>query len=164
MKSRKLLHIAGRANWIGADGSVTFIDGRSGDLITSFGSNFHGYRNITIGCKKFSVHRLVAMSFLDGYSDDLQVDHIDGDKADNRVENLRMVDDYQNHRGFRTKSSGCSSKYRGVYRDIARSRWVAKIGINGKSKNLGSFNCEHKAALAYNAAAIEAGFATEALN
>lgn len=42
------------------------------------------------------VHRLVAMFYLDDYSEDLQVNHKNGIKTDNRVENLEMVTNQQN--------------------------------------------------------------------
>ena len=42
------------------------------------------------------VHRLVASAFLDDYSEDLQVNHINGIKSDNRVLNLEMMTRHQN--------------------------------------------------------------------
>ena len=46
--------------------------------------------------KPYKIHRLVAMFYLDDYSDSLQVNHKNGVKADNRVENLEMVTNQQN--------------------------------------------------------------------
>lgn len=46
--------------------------------------------------KGYKVHRLVAMYYLEDYSDDLQVNHINGNKQDNRVENIEMTTNAQN--------------------------------------------------------------------
>ena len=57
--------------------------------------NRNGYCKVTLQKEKyrkmFSVHRLVAQAYLKNYSNTLQVDHINGIKTDNRVENLEMV-------------------------------------------------------------------------
>jgi hypothetical protein len=48
-------------------------------------------------CRKIvKLHRLIAACFLDNYSDSLQVNHINGIKTDNRIENLEMVTNSQN--------------------------------------------------------------------
>lgn len=46
--------------------------------------------------KPMRLHRVVAMKFLEDYSDDLQVNHKNGIKDDNRIENLEMVNNAQN--------------------------------------------------------------------
>ena len=57
--------------------------------------NKNGYCKVTLQKEKhrkmFSVHRLVAQAYLKNYSNTLQVNHINGIKTDNRVENLEMV-------------------------------------------------------------------------
>ena len=57
--------------------------------------NRNGYCKVTLQKEKyrkmFSVHRLVAQAYLKNYSNTLQVNHINGIKTDNRVENLEMV-------------------------------------------------------------------------
>lgn len=55
----------------------------------------YGYFRITLSNndkrKSYYVHRLVAKAYLKKYNDNLQVNHINGNKKDNRVENLEMV-------------------------------------------------------------------------
>lgn len=55
-----------------------------------------GYSYITLAKKVYQVHRLVAKAFLENYSEDKQVDHINRVRTDNRVINLRMVTNHQN--------------------------------------------------------------------
>jgi hypothetical protein len=48
------------------------------------------------GRKPFRLHRLIAKAFLEDYSEELQVNHKDGDKSNNNVNNLEMVTPSQN--------------------------------------------------------------------
>ena len=61
-----------------------------------------GYYRVTFSNnhkrKSYFVHRLVAMAFLDNYSDTLQVNHIDGNKLNNCIDNLEMVTIQENIR------------------------------------------------------------------
>lgn len=95
------------------------------------------------------VHRLVGEAFL-GLTADRQVDHIDGDRTNNRLENLRLATHSQNRRNSRSRSS-CGMK--GVSRH--RKRWSAKITIDGKLKHLGIYDTPEEAHAAYCAAAKE---------
>ena len=102
--------------------------------------------------KHLTVHQLVAITFLnhkpDGYK--IQVDHINREKLDNRLENLQLL----NSREHSTKDRkvGGSSKYVGVNWHKSSNKWIAKIWVDGKSKYLGLFEDEYEAHLAYQSA------------
>lgn len=159
-----IVFVGGRMNVAHDDGSIGFFDLRSGEWSRKFGSNSHGYRRINIRGRNFPVHRIIAKAHLDDYSEDLQVDHINGSRPDNRIENLRMVTASQNNRARKRKSEGKSSEYRGVYWYKAGCKWHAQISINRKSEHLGYFDDEIDAAKAYDKAAIRHGFLNEAIN
>lgn len=86
----------------------------------------------------FNVHRLVAISFIDGYAEDKVVDHIDGDKTNNNVSNLRWVSqtiNLTNRKECNTFSGETGVEYRS---DMAKSKpWLARVKIKGKTHNLG---------------------------
>lgn len=86
-----------------------------------------------------------------------QIDHINHDGLDNRRENLRFCTSEQNNRNRRPRV-GVSSAYKGVSREqeAALKEWRAQIRVNGKSVNLGQFDNEIDAAIAYDNKAKEA--------
>jgi hypothetical protein len=97
--------------------------------------------------KTYTVHKLSIMSFLNIESDrENHIDHINFDKSDNRLSNLRVISARENT--SRVKR-GSSSKYVGVYFMKSRSKWDARIKFLGKVKHLGYFDDEYQAHLAY---------------
>lgn len=82
----------------------------------------------------------------------MEVDHINGDRLDNRRENLRLVTRQQNARNRGANRSNRSG-YKGV--SLGHSAWLAYIAISGKNIALGSFKTAEDAAKAYNEAAIK---------
>lgn len=95
-------------------------------------------------CKSFRVHRIVATTFLG--ENNLYVNHIDGNKLNNRLGNLEFVSARENV-NHKYKSSKKQSKYAGISR--CRSDWKATIHLNGKSIFLGLFKTEQEAHQAY---------------
>ena len=130
--------------------------------ITSGTATDRGYRTFYINGKAVRAHRLIAMAFLPEYSEHLSVDHINGIKHDNRLENLRMATASENNMGSR-KITGLS-RYRGVYLNKKTGRWVAQARKNHKKYTMGSFVTEEEAATAYNKKIKTLGFPKEALN
>jgi hypothetical protein len=124
----------------------------------------NGYLRIRIGDKRFLAHSLIAQAFLADFNDFPQVDHIDGDKANNNPSNLRMVTSARNHLGHLDKKEGCSSQYRGVTWSKLNKKWKAQCSINKKPKYLGLFDSECDAAIARDTYAFSQGFALEGLN
>jgi hypothetical protein len=96
----------------------------------------YGYTEITLDRKSYPAHRLVWL-YNHGVFPVEQVDHLDGNRTNNRLENLREVSHCVNGRN-RTKSCNNSSGITGVY--LRNNYWIATwINILGKPKQK-SFN------------------------
>ena len=112
--------------------------------------NNSGYIPIKFDNKKnYLLHRVIYKYHNDDFditdtSYNNLIDHININSLDNRIENLRAVNNSQNQRN-KNKKENCSSKYRGVSYKKSDSKWRAQISINGKVKNLGSFINEEDA-------------------
>ena len=114
--------------------------------------NKNGYINIGINNKLYPLHRIIYKFHNEEwditYSHSNQIDHIDIDPTNNKIENLRRVNNSQNQRN-KNKFKNCSSKFKGVCWNKPSSKWVAYIRIDGKIKHLGSFTNEEEAAEVY---------------
>lgn len=84
-----------------------------------------------------------------------QIDHIDHNGLNNLTNNLRIVSASQNRYNQRPQSTPSKySIYKGVSWDKTRSKWTAKI-YQGKTVNIGRFESETDAAIAYDKMAIK---------
>lgn len=79
------------------------------------------------------------------------VDHVNGDRLDNRRANLRTVSVGQNNANSAKRPS--RTGYRGVYPFGQSGRFVAQISVDGRLQSLGLHETPEAAALAYDAAA-----------
>jgi hypothetical protein len=149
-----------------SDGSVEVHGSRSRGR--SFGGDDgKGYRRIMMKWTASYVHELIAMAFVGDRPKGYDVDHINGNKADNRPSNLRYVTRSQNLRGHQ-KVRG-KSKYRGVSINKSNPKFIVRVGLgrdsNYKNKYLGSFTDEKEAAIARDTFCFEElGFPLEGLN
>ena len=119
--------------------------------LMNLNKNNNGYIRIVLKNKKkerrtFKLHRIVYYAFnmerFDIYdtSMDNSIDHINGNKSDNRISNLRNVT--HQHNTFNTKAKGYSFHKRD-------NKYQAKIKIDGKVKHLGYFKTKTGAKLKY---------------
>lgn len=84
------------------------------------------------------------------------VDHINGNKSDNRRENLRLVSPHQSVTNVPKRNiKNPTSKYKGVSQSNSSGKWRSRIISNGKEHLLGLYMTQEDAAIAYNRAARE---------
>lgn len=125
-----------------------------------------GRMNVPAGCTRpdgriqvkvlkrmFKAHR-ICWALHHGEWPTADIDHANGDPADNRICNLRLASKMENNRNQK-KREGCTSGYKGVTWDRNWRKWRAAIRVEGQLIRLGSFDDEYQAHLAYCRAADE---------
>ena len=98
----------------------------------------------------YDIHRLVALYFIPNPENKKYVDHINRDKHDNRIENLRWTDAREN-----TLNSEKHENSKGYSWSKQKQRWRACIRINRKLKHLGYVKTEEEARKLYEKAVDE---------
>jgi hypothetical protein len=110
------------------------------------------YLNIRLvkdgACKTFKPHRLAAIHFVDNINNYKCVDHIDGNKLNNHVSNLRWCTIRENS-SFSNRNVNKTSKYAGVCWYKRLNKWQAQAKINGKKIYIGLYKTEQDAYEAY---------------
>lgn len=95
-----------------------------------------GYVRVTIEQRKYLAHRIIFLMFNKEVPSTL--DHINGKKDDNRIENLRKASFQEN--GFnKSKYKNNTSGIKGIYWYSRDNRWIARIMVDKKDIYLGSF-------------------------
>jgi hypothetical protein len=113
----------------------------------------NSYAVIKINGMPFKAHRLAWLHF-HGVWPEHQIDHIDENKSNNRISNLRDVPQSMNqHNAIKPRKDGTSG-YRGVSWDKGKTRWRAQIEVNGQKQYIGLFDTPKAAHAAYLAAKL----------
>lgn len=100
------------------------------------------YAAISINGKKVLLHRYLMGMHEEEYSIKKVVDHINGDKLDDRVQNLRVCEHKDNMKNIRK-----GNKVIGVSQ-LKNGKWAARIMHNYKGMHLGYFDTEQEAVIA----------------
>jgi hypothetical protein len=116
--------------------------------------NKRGYVEIRYNHTTYRAHRV---AWYLHYKEDAAksgIDHINGERSDNRIENLRLATPGENAKNMR-KREGTTSKYKGASWHKATGKWQAQIKVDGSNIYLGYFDNDWDAHLAYCKAAAE---------
>ena len=112
-----------------------------------------GYRFCKLYDKSYATHRLIWFYHY-GVWPENDLDHINGIRDDNRIENLRECNDQTN--SFNRKShKNSTSKYKGVSWKARDKVWTSQYCVNGKVFYIGNYKSEIEAAKAYDNKAKE---------
>lgn len=110
-----------------------------------------GYKRITLFGKRYFAHRLAWIYMKESIPDKMQIDHINRNRDDNRIENLRLATSTENKRNCK-KTKVNKSGYKGVHFDSAKRlvrKWRAQIRIGNKQIIIGRYYTPEEAYAAY---------------
>jgi hypothetical protein len=106
----------------------------------------YGYLCIGVGKKVYKAHRLAWLYFYGTFPNG-QIDHINQNKTDNRIENLRIVTNSENCQNIKQPRSDNKLKTKGVI--IKSKKFYAQIQVRGKKISLGYYHTIEEAAAVY---------------
>lgn len=106
-----------------------------------------GYTKIGFNGHEYPAHRLIWW-LVYGALPTRFIDHVNGDRSDNRLCNLRLATDAENKRNVGIRAHNTSG-FKGVTWDKDNRKWLAHATLNGKGYHLGRYTTAENAARAY---------------
>ncbi len=107
-----------------------------------------GYRRIQIDGQSYQAHRL-SWLYVYGEWPEQMIDHIDGNRDNNAIANLRDVSAKQNSQNQKKAQKDNRTGFLGVHQQAGRSNFYAMIAVNRQNQYLGTFDCPQEAHEAY---------------
>lgn len=135
------MNIKGILNYEPKTGCMTWLESRGRIKAGDIAGNTHvnGYRRLSIDGKEQLCHRLAWEAVHGEIPAGLVIDHINGDRGDNRIQNLRAVPQSINAQNRSKASSHNKTGLLGVSFHKRSKRFNAQINVQGASLHLGSF-------------------------
>jgi hypothetical protein len=118
---------------------------RIGDI--AGGVNSKGYRRVHIK-REYAVHRVIWEMHHGKIPRGFQIDHIDRNPLNNRIENLRLASLGQNRANIKKLNHKNASPFISKFKGVRRTPFNC-FKVTVKQKYIGSFKCEKEAAMAY---------------
>lgn len=149
---KKIKNIDFNDYFVYRDGKLYHRFSRGGSLAGSEAGCDHGngYISVTVEYSHFYRHRIIWEMFNGPISDGLVINHINGVRGDDRIENLELVTTALNNSSIKRKNLNVNntSGVTGVYYCNTRNKWKATIIHNDRTYNLGSFDLFEDAVVA----------------
>jgi hypothetical protein len=122
-----------------------------GEIVGSDKGN--GYLMLCLKSRLYLAHR-IAWLYVYGEMPSLNIDHINGKRADNRICNLRLANQSQNIANAKLSKANTSG-FKGVTWNKSANKWNAQLMLNYKRISLGNFEKKEDAAEAYKKGAVQ---------
>lgn len=118
-----------------------------------------GYVSVTLAGAKYRAHRIIWEMLKGPIPAGMEVDHEDGQRANNKIGNLSLTTNAGNHLNMAMRKDN-KSGHTGVFFCKVSNRWKASAKKQGVTSNLGSFLTKEEAVAARQAHNITAGFSS----
>ena len=129
------------------DGSLIWKTTRNAGKVAGTLDTSTGYWRINIDGKMYRLHRMIFL-YHNGYlTEGLQIDHADGNRTNNLIDNLREVTNQQNQFNAKTSSRN-KSGIKGVSWNEEKQKWEVRIMVDGRNKFIGYYDTLEEAGAA----------------